>query len=620
MSRVTFDSPSTLRATFAFDAPSRPSGTADAISAVVLLSPASLDKGNLPAFIRANVVNRRNTFPQATQMRMSLFGTAAMAIGTATVPYRPGVVQHAIALQLVTSTVDAIRALPERQGAVIEIEFLDDGNLVVGEAPPRSIEVIEGATAGGADQAARAAAAAAATQAEKNRLAIAAEEARRFAARLAVWPPNVGMHTDVQRNFKAVLTELDEQVLRIDGGSTGTRFVNRFQIKTRLADTTELLLHSEGWSYTAEGAQELEWNVSAAEFNRLGTSVSTDYLRVWGEFRALYGGGVDELRGRTSPFVIGFGEEPEWPATRGDVAESLNAREGARVLRVGDTGDAGDSDKFSREDHVHPLALLPGGGLDFDAQSRLHVTGDAVAQFTPGQKIALLGLTVVPSGISFKDVDGLAASLKSIRIGITNPELLNDAVWVEGSTQGQPSLMRRAWATNIAALDLDLTAQQARQVANGLFSPGGDKQISVRLVFFDAASGGNEIERIGRNIPLVDRRDVAALQARSPTGLQALLFNTALAIDWSGAKMRSVTATDDMVISFDKITGGDVLLLEVTQDATGGRGITWPGVVEWAGKTAVAPSAAGGAKDLFTLVALTGNRVLAAAELDIGSP
>ena len=142
-----------------------------------------------------------------------------------------------------------------------------------------------------------------------------------YAARLTVWPPNVAMHSDFQRDFKAVLNELNEQVLRLDGGSTGTRFVNRFQIKTRNADRAEVLLHSEGWSYTAEGAQELEWNVSAAEFNQLGTSVSTDYIEVWGEFRALYGGGIDELRGRTQPFVIGFGEEDDWPATRGDIPE-----------------------------------------------------------------------------------------------------------------------------------------------------------------------------------------------------------------------------------------------------------------------------------------------------------
>ena len=141
-----------------------------------------------------------------------------------------------------------------------------------------------------------------------------------YAARLSVWPPNVAKHSDVQRTFKAILNELNEQVLRLDGGSTGTRFVNRFQIKTRNADRAEVLLHDEAWSFTTEGAQELEWDVNAAEFNQLGTAVSTDYIEVWGEFRAVYGGGVNEPRGRTQPFVIGFGEEADWPATRGDVA------------------------------------------------------------------------------------------------------------------------------------------------------------------------------------------------------------------------------------------------------------------------------------------------------------
>ena len=570
-----------------------------------------------------------------------------------------------------------------------------------------------------------------------------------YAARLSIWPPNVAQHSGLQRNFKAVLNELDEQILRLDGGSTGTRFVNRFEIKTRNADRSEVVLHTEGWNYVAEGAQELEWNVSAEEFNRLGTSVSTDYIEVWGEFWWLTNTG-QELRGRTQPFVIGFGNEDDWPATRGEVKEQVRGRladypedpedifelthrshvsffqytvagigstgglpategevrfdqadsansqivsflpdgpalkvgdvvelytldgannlktlvyrfyilripsdspylysidvtrgellrtsltngtvlryvvfsdldhtiesdirdhvnpialkgntdrwplsklpeglsggggeggvdqvardaaeaaqstadskrteaqvnaqidakvppaavgripksggtanqvwkkgpsneaadwrtdatggggeggvqVGDRVLQIGDTADAGDSARASREDHVHQLALLSDGGLAFDAQKRLHVTGSAVAQFTSAQKIALLSLIPEPAVIFYNGSDDLAPKVKRIEIGIPNPELLTGDVWVQGWTQGQPGGNRIKWTTSTPSVTITLIDANADAVASAIVTDGREF-LEVRLRFYDAAAAGNEIERVGVNIPLV---------------------------------------------------------------------------------------------------------------------
>lgn len=535
------------------------------------------------------------------------------------------------------------------------IEFLEGGGMTL-DVVLSDAGTTTGGTGASEDLIARAAARAAAMSAslaeanaaankltiEKNARSLATLEAARYAARLTVWPPSVAQHSDFQRDFKAILNELNEQILRLDGGATGTRFVNRFQIKTRNADRAEVLLHDDAWSFTTEGAQELEWDVDAAEFNRLGTTIATDYLEVWGEFRAVYGGGVNEKRGSTQPFVIAFGGEDEFPATQGRLRAALLPR----VETITAEAD------FEREvkaqlERTTPLWLFLAVAIDrvidghrhqwkkglllYIAPRTRHETAEILLDFpdilarleggnTQVQQIALLSLTMDPPGIAYRSADELAAALKLITVGINNPTVLTGDVWVEGTTQGQPSLARRKWATNIAGLPLEVTNDRAKSIADSAAAPGGTDTLSIRLRFYDAANGGNEIERIGRNIPLVDRRDVAALDARNPTDLAAVAFNAQLALDWDAAAgpMRAVTLTADTTIAFSNVSPGDVLLLEVTQDATGGRGITWPASVEWANETEIEPSSDGGAVDLFTLLALGANRVLADAKLNIG--
>ena len=193
-------------------------------------------------------------------------------------------------------------------------------------------------------------------------------------------------------------------------------------------------------------------------------------------------------------------------ATAQTTADS-KALVGDRILQVGSTADNGDSLRASREDHVHNLALLSGGGLEFDAQQRLHVTGTAVSRFSAAQQIALLTVTPTPPGITYTSPDTLAAAVRTIGLQIPNPELVTATVWVEGYTQGQRGLTRTQWTSSTSVFNVTLTAQIARSVADSLIS-GGDDQTTVDLRFYDAASAGNEIERLSVNIPLVDLRGV----------------------------------------------------------------------------------------------------------------
>ena len=256
---------------------------------------------------------------------------------------------------------------------------------------------------------------------------------------------------------------------------------------------------------------------------------------------------------------------------------------------------------------------------------------DAGGSLTKAQQIALLALIPEPSSITYTGSDDLAGKVKTIRVNIANPELLTGDVWVLGYTQGQPAIGGRTkWASNTPGLDIVLADANADAVASALVTDS-ESQVEVRLRFYDAANAGNEIERLGFNIPLVDQRKIPTLEAgfkalgdrstalekRSPTALVALPFNANLAIDFEDGAMRAVTLTGNTTVAIANFSPGDVLVLQVTQDATGGRGITWPASVEWPGGSAEGPSSGANEVDLFTLLALANNRIVASALLDI---
>lgn len=302
-----------------------------------------------------------------------------------------------------------------------------------------------GSGGGGTDATARASASAAQKLASENKTRL--DALPNYAAQLTVNPPNVRQHSGFQRKFQSTLTALDP-ALATNGGSTGTRFTNVFRIFTRLSDGTVVQLHTQGWAFTSDDRQSIAWEVDASEFNSIGTTSATTGIEVWGEFRAVYGGGVNEFRGRTNPVFIDFGEEDAWPATRGDLK-------------------------------------------------------DISTSLSTAQLIALLTLIPDPGSITFTGQSDLMTKVKTIRIDIPNPELLTGDIWVLGYTQGQPAIgARTKWASSLAGLNIVIADASADAVASALITDS-DPQVEVRLRFYDKATGGNEIERVGVNIPIV---------------------------------------------------------------------------------------------------------------------
>lgn len=548
---------------------------------VASVSPGVIDKNNIPSRYNFWLSNEVGANESATQVRVTFLGRSV------TFPnYNPALRQVSIRWAVTDADRVAIAALTEGHSQVAAVALQDSAGNGVDEFGV-DLTVVEGATGQGqggtTDNTARAAAAAAAKAAADNRTAIAAINARHYPAELTVWPPNVAQHSAIQRNFKAVLNSLREDVLRLDGGSTGTRFVNRFQIKTRNADRAEVLLHDQAWSYTEEGAQELEWEVSAAEFNQLGTSVSTDYIEVWGEFRAVYGGGVNEVRGRTNTFVIGFGDEDDWPATREDVAHERRGRE---------------NDDQALDKRITDLTARV-------STNETDITALEAGELTTVGKIALLSLTSEPTGVAFKTDDELAAALRRTVVRISNPELLDGDVWVEGQVVGQPALARTKWSSATSALNLDLSQNVAQSVSNNIAT---DTDYAADLAFFAQANGGSEIERLQVRITLTDLRDLATAESDIDTledkvedletpQLNALTSGAAVAWNVDNGNIGTMTAAHNFTLNISGGANGEFAVLRTLQDTTGSRTMTLHNSIALDGRDSPVLSTAAGAHD-----------------------
>jgi hypothetical protein len=107
---------------------------------------------------------------------------------------------------------------------------------------------------------------------------------------------------------------------------------------------------------------------------------------------------------------------------------------------------------------------------------------------------------------------------------------------------------------------------------------------------------GNEVQQPA----LRDAREVQVTNATA-TG--------AVSLDLAAGNAFSLTLTGNVTLSFANEPGAGVALgvsVACTQDATGGRTVTWPAGVVWADGTPPTLSTAGTAKDLFALVRLGG--------------
>ena len=458
-----------------------------------------------------------------------------------------------------------------------------------------------------------------------------------YAATMDVWPPNVAQHSGFQRKFQSTLSGLNS-ALATDGGNTGTRFANVFRIFTRLSDGTVVQLHTEGWAFTEDDRQTVEWEVSAAEFNAVGATSATNGVEVWGEFRAVYGGGVNELRGRTNPVFIDFGEQDEWPVSRAEAVQAVADASDIGYAAIATTGEL-DAFLAAQAASKKPRLALFTAAISnhrYQGGPPFNIAESQVRYFKPGSTTGV-NFFVLPGGASsgqsaaqvmaailaalppFADIRLLPGALPGSAMPddfyvelsdkLINRTIDGLSLTIQGQTfQPHASTPISGFDTEGQAIvRFDISAQ-ANVIANGINA--SDRALTVDLTF--SFTEGNDYRR---RITLPVNNPVAPRLV--PEALDTIPFNAALTLDWLSDDMRSVTLTADVTFTFTNIQVGRPIVLEIKQDATGGRGITWPSSVEWAGGAAEGPSSGGGKVDIFTLLPLSKTRVLAVALLAV---
>lgn len=104
--------------------------------------------------------------------------------------------------------------------------------------------------------------------------------------------------------------------------------------------------------------------------------------------------------------------------------------------------------------------------------------------------------------------------------------------------------------------------------------------------------------------------------------LASTVTGTTKTINLGDGNVQQVTLQSNTTLTLTGSTGGYAcsLSLYIVQDATGGRTITWPASVKWAGKSAPTLTTAANARDLVVLETVTGGTTWYAtlAGLDFG--
>ncbi len=68
-----------------------------------------------------------------------------------------------------------------------------------------------------------------------------------------------------------------------------------------------------------------------------------------------------------------------------------------------------------------------------------------------------------------------------------------------------------------------------------------------------------------------------------------------------------LTMTGNITLTFSELNSGDLLFLQLEQDSTGGRTVTWPSEVKWEGGSAPTLTTGANAMDTFVFGIIDGN-------------
>jgi hypothetical protein len=123
----------------------------------------------------------------------------------------------------------------------------------------------------------------------------------------------------------------------------------------------------------------------------------------------------------------------------------------------------------------------------------------------------------------------------------------------------------------------------------------------------NSLTGSTSLDFIAGSLRVNNAIVFQSLNAENYTGAQTL--------NWATGNQKRITLTGNTTLSFSNPAGFCSLLLEIHQDATGARSITWPASVLWSGGTTPVLSTAANAIDVITCF-YNGTNYLCQAGLD----
>jgi|TARA_B110000444_G_scaffold249966_1_gene275746 hypothetical protein len=157
--------------------------------------------------------------------------------------------------------------------------------------------------------------------------------------------------------------------------------------------------------------------------------------------------------------------------------------------------------------------------------------------------------------------------------------------------------------------NLDLTGSgivNAGAVAATSISLGGVGVTSTaaELNYLDIAALGTSA---ASKAVTADANGVVRFSAGIAEKVVTLTSGTTVALDINDGTIYTITLGHNIgTFNWSNPGAGSGFILKITQDGTGGRSITWPTGVKWAGDVAPTLSAAANAVDVFTFFHVTG--------------
>ena len=156
----------------------------------------------------------------------------------------------------------------------------------------------------------------------------------------------------------------------------------------------------------------------------------------------------------------------------------------------------------------------------------------------------------------------------------------------------------------VAATSIALGGVSVSADANELNILDGVTATTAELNYLDIAALGTSA---ASKAVTADANGVVRFSAGIAEKVVTLTSGTTVALDINDGTIYTITLGHNIgTFNWSNPGAGSGFILKITQDGTGGRSITWPTGVKWAGDVAPTLSAAANAVDVFTFFHVTG--------------